>query len=154
MTHICIGKLTIIGADNGLSPGRRQVIIWTCWNIVNWTLRNKLHWNFNRNSNIFIQENALESVVCEMATILSRPQCVNVRVFAMMYKLSRRIGPHYNGTWLYMHKDFVFFLCITEFSLHSVWPMLLTPYLHGKSLQTLLLVMFFLLDSNSLPEPM
>ena len=27
-THICVGKLTIIGSDNGLSPGRRQVIIW------------------------------------------------------------------------------------------------------------------------------
>ena len=48
-----------------------------CWNIVNWILRNKLQWNFNRNSNIFIQENALENVVCEMASILSRPQCVN-----------------------------------------------------------------------------
>ena len=29
MTHICVGKLTIIGSDNGLSPGRRQAIIWT-----------------------------------------------------------------------------------------------------------------------------
>ena len=29
VTHICIGKLTIIGSDNGLSPGRRQAIIWT-----------------------------------------------------------------------------------------------------------------------------
>ena len=28
-THICFGKLTIIGSDNGLSPGRRQAIIWT-----------------------------------------------------------------------------------------------------------------------------
>ena len=28
-THLCVGKLTIIGADNGLSPGRRQAIIWT-----------------------------------------------------------------------------------------------------------------------------
>ena len=27
--HICISKLTIIGLDNGLSPGRRQAIIWT-----------------------------------------------------------------------------------------------------------------------------
>ena len=27
--HICIGKITIIGSDNGLSPGRRQAIIWT-----------------------------------------------------------------------------------------------------------------------------
>ena len=29
MTHICVGKLTIIGSDNGLSPGRRRAIIWT-----------------------------------------------------------------------------------------------------------------------------
>ena len=27
--HICVGKLSIIGSDNGLSPGRRQAIIWT-----------------------------------------------------------------------------------------------------------------------------
>ena len=27
--HICFSKLTIIGSDNGLSPGRRQAIIWT-----------------------------------------------------------------------------------------------------------------------------
>ena len=27
--HICISKLTIIGSDNGLSPGHRQTIIWT-----------------------------------------------------------------------------------------------------------------------------
>ena len=29
MTHICVSKLTIIGSDNGLSPGQRQAIIWT-----------------------------------------------------------------------------------------------------------------------------
>ena len=29
MTHICVGKLTIIGSDNGLLPERRQAIIWT-----------------------------------------------------------------------------------------------------------------------------
>ena len=27
--HICVSKLTIIDSDNGLSPGRRQAIIWT-----------------------------------------------------------------------------------------------------------------------------
>ena len=47
-----------------------------CLNIVNWTLRNKLQWNFNRNSNIFIEENAFESVIREMGAILSRLQCV------------------------------------------------------------------------------
>ena len=29
MTHIWVNKLTIIGSDNGLSPERRQAIIWT-----------------------------------------------------------------------------------------------------------------------------
>ena len=29
VTHICVSKLTIIGSDNGLLPGRRQAIIWT-----------------------------------------------------------------------------------------------------------------------------
>ena len=28
-SRICVGKLTIIGSDNGLSPGRHQAIIWT-----------------------------------------------------------------------------------------------------------------------------
>ena len=28
VTHICVGKLTIIGSDNGLSPGWCQAIIW------------------------------------------------------------------------------------------------------------------------------
>ena len=44
------------------------------WNIVNWTLRNKLQWNINWNSYILIHENAFE-IVWKMVTILSRPQC-------------------------------------------------------------------------------
>ena len=27
--YVCVSNLTIIGSDNGLSPGRRQAIIWT-----------------------------------------------------------------------------------------------------------------------------
>ena len=29
VTHICVSKTAIIGSDNGLSPGRRQAVIWT-----------------------------------------------------------------------------------------------------------------------------
>ena len=58
VTHVCVGKLAIIDSGNGLSPGRRQTIIWiNARNIANWTLRNKLQWNFNTNSHIVIQEN-------------------------------------------------------------------------------------------------
>ena len=48
------------------------------WVIVNLTLRNKFQLNFNRNSNIFIQEIVFENVVCEMASILSRKRWVNI----------------------------------------------------------------------------
>ena len=33
-THICVAKLTTIGSDNGLSPRRRQAIIWTIAGIL------------------------------------------------------------------------------------------------------------------------
>ena len=29
LTHICVSKLSVTGSDNGLSPDRRQAIIWT-----------------------------------------------------------------------------------------------------------------------------
>ena len=34
VTHICVGKLTTICSDNGLSPGRRQAFIWTIAGIL------------------------------------------------------------------------------------------------------------------------
>ena len=48
--------------------------------IVNWTLGNKLQWNFNRNSNIFIQENVFENGVCEMPSI-----CLGLNVLNQGY---------------------------------------------------------------------
>ena len=45
----------IIGPDNGLSPGRRQAIIWTNAELLsNGSLWNKVQWNFKQNSNFFI----------------------------------------------------------------------------------------------------
>ena len=77
MTHICIVNLTIIGSDNGLSPGRRQAIIWSNDGIL---FIGPLGTNFSEISieiHTFIQENAFENVVWIMAAILSQPQCVN-----------------------------------------------------------------------------
>ena len=64
--HICVGKLTIIGSDN----------LDQCRNIVNLTLRNKVQWNLNQYSYIFIEENPIQNVVCKMAAILPRLRCV------------------------------------------------------------------------------
>ena len=44
VTHICVGKLTIIDSYNGLSPGRRQAIIWINAGIL---LIGSLGTNFN-----------------------------------------------------------------------------------------------------------
>ena len=61
MTHIYVCKLTIIGSDNGLSPERRQAIIWTNAGILLiWTIGNKLQWNFDRNSKISLKKRHLK----------------------------------------------------------------------------------------------
>ena len=44
VTHICVSDLTSIGSDNGLSPDRRQAIIWTNAGIL---LIRPLGTNFN-----------------------------------------------------------------------------------------------------------
>ena len=56
--HIYASKLTIIGSDHDLSPGRRQAIIWTNAGLL---LIRPL--DFNQHSYIFIQENLFEKVV-------------------------------------------------------------------------------------------
>ena len=39
VTHTCVSKLTTIGSDNGLSPGRHQAITWSNAGILlNWAL--------------------------------------------------------------------------------------------------------------------
>ena len=79
VTHECVGKLTIIGSDNGLSPGRRQAVIWTNAGIL---LIGPLGTNFSEiliGIQTFSFKKMHENVVCEMASILSRPQCVKKR---------------------------------------------------------------------------
>ena len=46
VTHRCVSKLTVIGSYNGLSPGRRQAIIWTNAGIL---FIGTLGTNFNEN---------------------------------------------------------------------------------------------------------
>ena len=73
VTHICGSKLTIIGSDNGLSPGWHQAIIWTSAGIL---LIRTPGTNFSE----ILSESytfSLKKMHFKMAAILSRPQCVN-----------------------------------------------------------------------------
>ena len=58
--------------------------MYSIWSWRKKTLRNKLLWNFNRYSYIFIQENSFENGVREIASILFRPQCVK-QVYGLFY---------------------------------------------------------------------
>ena len=77
VTHICVSKLTTIGWDNGLAPGRRQAIIWTnAWILLIWPLETNLSESLIEIYTFSFKENAFENVR-ELAVILSRPQGVN-----------------------------------------------------------------------------
>ena len=72
VTHICVGNLTIIGSDNGLSPSH---YLNQCWNIVNWTLRNKLQWNSNRNSKFSFKKTHLKMSPGKWRPFVSASMC-------------------------------------------------------------------------------
>ena len=89
-----VGNLTIIGSDNSLSPGRRQAII-----------RKKRQWKCNRNSYIFIPENAFENVVSKLVAISSRPQFINLEPNIPLGKY-RPIPPQfYRSEWKYLNMN-------------------------------------------------
>ena len=77
-THICVSKLTIIGSDNGLSPGRRQAIIWTNAGIL---LIGPLGTNF---SEILIEIHTFSSkkTHLNMSSGKWRPFCLGLNVLS------------------------------------------------------------------------
>ena len=76
VTHICGGKLTIIGSDNGLSPERRQAIIWTNAGIL---LIGPLRTNFSEIL-IGIQTFSLKKISLKMSSAKWRPFCLDLNV--------------------------------------------------------------------------
>ena len=74
VTHICISKLTIISSDNGLSPGRRQAIIWTNVGIL---LIGPLRTNF---SEIFIKIHtfSFKNMHLKISSAKWRPFCLSL----------------------------------------------------------------------------
>ena len=100
VTHICVSKLTIIDSENGLSPDRRQAIIWTNAGIL---LIGPLGTNFseifNRNPDIVFQENTLESAVCKMAYLFDimpadamAPQVTRASTWYWQYRIGSILG--------------------------------------------------------------
>ena len=120
VTHICVGNLTIIGSDNGLSPERRQAIIWTNAAIL---LIGPLGTNFSEIL-IEIQTFSLKKIRLKMASAKCRPFCLGLNVLTT----TRRII--FNGNvvntnmfstfnqyprWTYYHWIMVIYMIISRF---------------------------------------
>ena len=80
VTHICVSKLTIIGSDNGLSPARRQAIIWTNAGIL---LIGPLGTNF---SEILIEilTFSFKKMHLKMSSGKWRPSCLGLNVLTSL----------------------------------------------------------------------
>ena len=78
VTHICVGKQTIIGSDNGLSPEWRQAIIWTNAGIL---LIGPLGTNFSEIS-IKIQTFSFTKLRLKVSSAKWRPFCIDLNVLS------------------------------------------------------------------------
>ena len=78
VTHICVVKLTIIGSDNGLSPGRRQAIFWNNAGIL---LIGPLGTNFSEIL-IGIQTSSFKKMHLKMSSAKWRPFCLGLNVLS------------------------------------------------------------------------
>ena len=76
VTHICVSKLSILGPENGLSPGRRQAIIWTNGAIF---LIGPLGTNFSELL-IGIQTFSFTKMHLQMSSAKWRPFCLGLNV--------------------------------------------------------------------------
>ena len=83
VTHTCVGNLTIIGPYNGLSPGRRQAIIWTNASIL---LNGPWGTNF---SEILIEIHtfSVKKTHWKMSSGKRRPFCLGLNVLKLHQNL-------------------------------------------------------------------
>ena len=82
MTHICVSKLTIISSDNGLSPGRRQAIIWTNAGILSIGPLKQTSVKFYSK----IKQFHWKKIHLKMSCAKSRPFCLGLNVLTGKYQ--------------------------------------------------------------------
>ena len=84
VTHICVSKLTIIGSNNGLSPSRRQAIIWTNAGIL-------LIWTLGTNFSEILSEIhafSFKKMHLKMSSAKWRPFCLGLNVLTIWVKMT------------------------------------------------------------------
>ena len=111
-THICVGKLTTIGSDNGLSPERRQAIIWTNDGIL---LIGSWGTNFSEIL-IGIQTFWIKKMHLKMSSAKWRPSCLGLNVLILLLRYC--VYYHFlNNSDFIMHIPVRVNICIVMYSI-------------------------------------
>ena len=107
VTLICVGNLTITASDNGLSPGRRQAIIWTNAGIL---LIGPLGTNF---SEILIEIHifSFKKMRLKVSSAKWRPFCFSLNVLTMFQVM----------TWHHQAKKHYPYQCWPNSMIDSLW---------------------------------
>ena len=126
VTHLCVDYLTIIGSDNGLSPGRRQAIIWINAGIL---LIGPLGINF-REMLIEIKTFPFKKMRLKVSSAKRWPFCFGINVLICYINLvsnDRSSNVHctqcfvqYNATWRTIIYDHIF-IHATVWYVNSYW---------------------------------
>ena len=104
MTHICVSRPTITGSENGLSPGRRQAIIWTNVGIL---LIGRWGTNFSENL-IEILTFSFTKMRLKVSSVKWWPFCLRVNVLITPLQTHVCMWPaalkEWSATWLTPNK--------------------------------------------------
>ena len=130
VTHICVNKLTNIGSDNGLAPGRRQAIIWANAGIL---LIGPFGTKFSENF-IEIHAFSFNKTHLNRSSDEWRPFCLGLIVFKLF---SSRLLPVPPITFMQSPYDHRHILFVSIFC-HTKWNIYLS-YLVLSYLMTLVL---------------
>ena len=114
VTLVCVGKLTIISSDNGLSPGRRQAIISTNAGIL---LIGSLGTNFNEIV-IGIQTFSVKKMHLKMSSGKWPPLCFGLNV--LIVKVKGMVAAQWRAGFLSL-------LHVSRFSAVKAWTFKSTP---------------------------
>ena len=144
MTHICVSKLTTIGSDNGLSPGRRQAIIWSNAEIL-------LNWTLGTNFSEILSEIdtfSFKQMRLKMSSGKWRPYCLGLNVLSGCNYSSMPYIPHAShGTNIFItshprnkHNDIykliqaILFITISQKTLSRWWQCVSMNFtIHGRT---------------------
>ena len=116
VTHICVGNLTIIGPDNGLSPDRRQAIIWTNAGVL---LIGPWGTNFSEIS-IDFHTFSFKKINLKMSSAKWRPFCLGLNVLKCHFEV-QSISQYWFRYWLGTKQE-------TSHYLNQYWPRCFMPH--------------------------